>query len=422
VRNTTDSAAPSDPGPDSWNDFVRRFWGRRPTVIRQPFAPALASPGEVFAAMIAATARLQGEDHDFALTIDGVRAGADVERWLPKKRDRTLARFAERIADGDPERTFAVFVPQFQLELGWDVWQRVRGFLSGLYALVGVPAHRAEIDLFAGNYPRTRRGIHLDSAEVFCFVIEGRKRIRLWPGSAVPNDRGYWYGLAGDRRHLNLERSRSLDGEPGDILYWPSSYWHVGESRGGAVSSLSLALYWQDSLAATSGRLVEDEVTRLLGAENFVASLPSSVAQLEAPRRAVRAFARAAGTLPLTLLRRRMEHVTGHAFTHIPLPPARGRLRASSIVAAHSASAIFYRSVGGTAIIAANGRSIVLPRSTALRGIVDALNRGTPVFLAQAARGIRDTSDLRAALRFLLISGAVEIRRAGGAAAASRGR
>ena len=45
---------------------MRRFWGRRPTVIRQPFARAIASPVEVFAAMIAATDRLHTEDHDFA--------------------------------------------------------------------------------------------------------------------------------------------------------------------------------------------------------------------------------------------------------------------------------------------------------------------------------------------------------------------
>ena len=218
--------------PDFWPDFVRRFWGRRPTVIRQPFAGAIASPAEVFAAMIAATDRIHRDDHDFALTIDGVRAGAEVERWLPTKSDRSLDRFAGRIGKGISGRTFAVFVPQFQLELGWEVWKRIRHFLNGLYALVGVPAHRAEIDLFAGNYPRTRRGIHLDSADVFCFVIEGRKRIRVWPGSAFADSGGYWYGFAGDRK--NLAKSTCLDGEPGDILYWPSSYWHVGESRASA--------------------------------------------------------------------------------------------------------------------------------------------------------------------------------------------
>lgn len=104
----------------------------------------------------------------------------------------------------------------------------MRHFLAGLYARVGVPAHRAEVDLFAGSYARTRRGIHLDSAAVFCFVIEGRKRIRLWPGSTFPDDVGYWYGLKGERKQRS--KSMCLDGEPGDILYWPASYWHVGES------------------------------------------------------------------------------------------------------------------------------------------------------------------------------------------------
>lgn len=397
---------------------MRRFWGRRPTVIRQPFARAIASPAEVFAAMIAATDRLQTDDHDFALTIDGVRVGADVERWLPTKQDGSLERLAKRITGDVPGSTFTVFARAFQLELGWEFWKRVRRFLNGLYALVGVPADRAEVDLFAGSYPRSRRGIHLDSADVFCFVIEGRKRIRLWPRSAFPEG-AYWYGFSGKRKHLL--KSICLDGEPGDILYWPSSYWHVGESRGGTVSSLSLGLYPRDSLAATAARLVEGEAARELGAENFVESLPCSVEQLEAaPPRALRAFARASENLALALLRRRMEQVTGHAFDQIPLPPARGRLRASSIVAADPVFPIFCRSVGATAIVAANGRSIALPRSKALRGMIDALNRGTPISLSQQTAAVNP--HLREALRFLLFSGAVETRRAGGALEASRGR
>jgi 50S ribosomal protein L16 3-hydroxylase len=418
VRETHDLAASYDLGADFWSGFVRRFWGRRPTVIRQPFARAIASPAEVFAAMIAATDRVQTDDHDFALTIDGVRVGADVERWLPRKRDRSLERLAKRIADGVPGSTFAVFIRAFQLELGWEFWNRLRHFLTGLYTLVGVPAHRAEVDLFAGSYPRSRRGIHLDSADVFCFVIEGRKRIRLWPGSVFP-DGAYWYGLGGGRKHLS--RSLCLDGEPGDILYWPSSYWHVGESRGGAVSSLSLGLYPRDSLAATAARLMEGEAARELGAENFVESLPSSVEQLEAaPPRALRAFARASEHLAVALLRRRMEQVSGHAFDQIPLPPASGRRRASSIVAADPAFPIFCRSVGGTAIVAANGRSIALPRSKALRGMIDALNRGAPVSLPQRTGAVNPHQ--REAVRFLLFSGAVETRRARGTLEASRGR
>ena len=397
---------------------MRRFWGRRPTVIRQPFARAIASPAEVFAAMIAATDRLQTDNHDFALTVDGVRVGADVERWLPRKQDRSLERLTERIADGAAGSTFAVFVRAFQLELGWGFWNRLRHFLTGLYTLVGVPAHRAEVDLFAGSYPRSRRGIHLDSADVFCFVIEGRKRIRVWPKSAFP-DGAYWYGLGGAGKHLS--RSSCLDGEPGDILYWPSSYWHVGESRGGTGSSLSLGLYPRDSLAATAARLMEGEAARELGAKNFVESLPSSVEQLEAaPPRALRALARASENLALALLRRRMEQVTGHGFEEIPLPPARGRLRASSVFAADPAFPIFCRSVGGTAIVAANDRSIALPRSKALTEMIDALNRGAPVSLSRRAGTVNPR--LREALRFLLFSGAVETRRAGGALEASRGR
>lgn len=416
MTDTHNPTASYDPGPDFWDGFVRRHWGRRPTVIRQPFARAIASPVEVFRAMVAATDRLHAEDLDFGLTLNDVRVGADVERWLPTKKDRSLERLAERIAGDVPGSSFAVFVRAFQLELGWDFWTRMRRFLTGLYARVGVPAHRAEVDLFAGSYARTRRGIHLDSADVFCFVIEGRKRIRVWPRSTFSDDRGYWYGLGDTHRHLS--RSRCLDGEPGDVLYWPANYWHVGESLGGTVSSLSLGLYPRDSLAATASRLIETEAARELGADNYIESLPSSVGRIEAlPSRARRAFARASRNLTLALLRRRMEQITGYAFDHIPPAPVCRPLRASSIVAADPAFPILCQSVGGTAIVAANGRSIALPRSKAVREMVDALNRGVPVSLSRRTGAIN--AGTREALRFLLVSGALEMRRA---REASRGR
>jgi 50S ribosomal protein L16 3-hydroxylase len=415
-----DDPASYDLGRDFWKVFVRRHWGRRPTVIRQPFARAIASPADVFGAMVAATDRLRTDTQDFVLTIDGVRVGADVERWLPRKKDRSLDRLTARIAGDLPGSSFAVFIRAFQLELGWEFWLRVRRFLRGLYGTVGVPADCAEIDLFAGTYERTRRGIHLDSADVFLFVIEGRKRIRLWPRSVFP-DRNYWYGRGGKDRRLS--RSICLDGDPGDILYWPSSYWHVGESRGGPVSSLSLGLYQQDSLAATAARVLADEATRELGSDNFIDSLPSSVDRLRAASpRALRALDRASDNLALALLRRRMEQVTGYAFEHVPQPSAPSRVRASSYYAADPAFPIFCRSVGDTTIVAANGRSIALPRSKAVREAIDSLNRGTPISLSQRTGATH--ADVREALRFLLVSGGVELTRAADRAsgAASRAR
>jgi hypothetical protein len=198
---------------------------------------------------------------------------------------------------------------------------------------------------------------------------------------------------------------------PGDILYWPSSYWHVGESLGGTVCSLSVGLYMQDSLAATAARVMEADAARQLGADNFIHTLPSSAARLEPlPPRVRKAMANATRNLSTTLLRRRMEQVSGYAFAHIPSPPAPARLPASSVITADPAFPIVYRAVGRTAIIAANGRSIAVPRSNALRAAIDALQRGSPVPLPRQARG--GNPHVREALRFLLINGAAGASRA----------
>jgi hypothetical protein len=56
-----------------------------------------------------------------------------------------------------------------------------------------------------------------------------------------------------------------------------------------------------------------------------------------------------------------------------------------------------------------NGRSIALQRSKALQGMIDALNRGAPVSLSRTGAVDRHLHEVR---RFLLVSGAVETRRA----------
>jgi ribosomal protein L16 Arg81 hydroxylase len=94
--------------------------------------------------------------------------------------------------------------------------------------------------LFFGNYDKTPQGIHKDPVDIFLFVIEGRKKMYLWPEEFF-HEGDHDARLDSDFAVLRRD-AIVLEGEPGDVIYWPSGYWHVGESVGGLSLSLSLAL------------------------------------------------------------------------------------------------------------------------------------------------------------------------------------
>src|SRR5262249_324125 len=153
--------------------------------------------------------------------------------------------------------------------------------------------------------------------------------------------------------------------------------------------------------------------TDVLGDDNVIESLPASAGRLKTvPPRALRAILRASRNLGTTLLRHRMEHVTGYAFAELPCPPPPSLRPASTLLAADPPFPIPCRSAGRPTVLAANGHSIALPHSKTLEEMIRSLNCGAAVSLSRR-RG-RVSPAVREALRFLLLRGAVEIHDARG--------
>jgi len=114
----------------------------------------------------------------------------------------------------------------------------MREFLSGLAAQVRV-RWRSMPGLFIGNYQQTPFGIHQDPANVFAFVIEGRRRIYLWPEEYFCDS----IDRIRNSDFAKLQRDATiLEAEPFDVLYWPGRYWHVGETLGNLSVGVSVAL------------------------------------------------------------------------------------------------------------------------------------------------------------------------------------
>ena len=115
----------------------------------------------------------------------------------------------------------------------------LRDFLRPYFELVGIPAIPTEIVLFLGDYAKTPFGIHQDFHDTFVFVVAGRKKFRTWPGDFFDERRNITTSMSYE---AFLDGATTLEGGPGDVLYWPSDRWHVGETARGFGISVSLAV------------------------------------------------------------------------------------------------------------------------------------------------------------------------------------
>ncbi|MCA9712729.1 MAG: hypothetical protein KDK70_43270, partial [Myxococcales bacterium] len=248
-----DTSSPYTLSPEFWAEFVERHWERAPRVLERPFAQPIASPEDVFGAVVDASraareVRLQRHATRVPRVrffVDGAALMSDLDEHLPDERDGHPDRYFDRVAALLEDRPFELVVNELQ-EHSFTLWSRLRSFLRGLYRHVGLPAARADAVAFLRRQERTSFGVHRDDASVFMFVLAGTKRVLTWPESSM---RGREHVLMTREYHRFRDEAIVLEGQPGDVLYWPSSHWHIGEGDGRPSVSLNLSLIqWPPSM------------------------------------------------------------------------------------------------------------------------------------------------------------------------------
>lgn len=397
-----------------WRKFRKTYWNRRPTVIRAPFRKAIVSPAEVFRAVVSARQRLHKSADDFSFFLGQRRIvmDRDLDRWFPCAQDASFERYLAKLKRTPANGQFTIFVSNFQVELGWSFLGRIRQFLKGFYEIEGVPSDRAEVDLFLGNYRRTATGVHRDSADVFCFVADGRKRIRAWPANTIQSSSP----ISGPAPYEHLvRRSVFLEGEPGDIIYWPSSYWHVAESDGWFAISLSLGLYYGNAVSRALAQNLETRTRKILGSRNSIVSLPFSTTRVAPDLTSVAPHVECeAGLQKRELTRFWMERITSYGFTRTPPPRRHVPLRTGKAVRANPALPILCRKFSQDIVISANGRSVTIAHHRDLVKLIRSLAGGKVCRLGDLLQVGRQNprslfrKRVRDALQFLLDARALE--------------
>jgi hypothetical protein len=174
-------------------------------------------------------------------------------------------------------------------------WRFARRLLAGLRGAEAA-AHGASVDAFAGAYRRGAFGVHKDDQDVVTIVLEGRKRFRLWPYARFADRPEVPAGSELAQVGLTLAAGEEpparlgVEGQPGDVFYWPAEWWHVAESDGDLCATLGVGLFRTPRPAPADPERAEEHAVAHAAAFGCHLAPPPAGAplRLDVPARAAR--------------------------------------------------------------------------------------------------------------------------------------
>ena len=370
-----------------WASFIEQYWAKRPVLLKRPFAALLSTPARLFHCLVQASDKFRAGDGSvllrFLVEDQFILQGKNFGPYLPQSKDQSIAGYAQRITQQLGGVRFACILNDVQ-EHDAELWLGMREFLHRL--LAQLPAQIAFPGVFLGNYEKTPFGIHTDPYAVFSFVIEGRKRIHLWPPSALRGRTDERLRAGIESYAKLLDEATTLEGEPGDIIYWPAGYWHVGESVGGLAASISLGLEPARPFEDVFDNLIERLKNLLMDAartqcysfepEKFQESAATIPRVLEQIKEATRAVGQD-DNLERALKSSWLNHLTGSGFLSVPPALPWKPLRDDDIVRGCPDYPIRWTPAADDEVIcAANGHSFTIAAHPKILQLIERLNTG----------------------------------------------
>jgi len=368
---------------DFWTNFAASYWEKRPRVLRSGLSGPLLTPGETFQALIGASDHYRaGSGTSIDFYIEYAKLIADVGAHLPDSNDRSLEEYAARISRQIGRRRFGLVVEDIHIYHP-TLWLKLRDFLRPLYEMIGIPGDSATSSIFLGNYEKTPFGLHVGDAGTFKFVLQGRKRMRVWPGECFSGKKH----LAFTRNYEQfLKGSSVLEGEPGNLLYWPSSYWHIGESiAGDVVMSLSVPIFFAGR-PSSDLEPIEKWMDQKLSASNHgnlyplaTRALQKSVSKLTASTgRMARTLGEASRDVEIlrTLQVRSLNRITAFGFNRVPPPLPPEPLEDHENVSSNSNYPLLWIEAGDELICSASGHSFSITAHPKILRLLRLLNEG----------------------------------------------
>lgn len=313
-----------------WAHFVENYWCQRPCVFKGIFTAPPLTPEDAFRGLVTASEQYRANaEPRVRFCVEHATQQADIGKHLPEADDGSIEGYAQRIDRKLGGRAFGLIVNAFQ-KYDAALYMRLRDFLRGLYEFIDVPANFVEAALFLGNYKCSPFGVHFDAKGTnnLTFVLAGRKRVLIWP-------REFFADHSEISASIDYEAYRDraivLEGEPGDLLSWPSEHWHVAESCGSLPVTLALAHEAEPRIALCDpfhriGRLIDERLRASSGAKHYSYNLRDRRKNAEKLPRIVASTTRVLKELGRDKQLERILHVswlnriTGFGFDVVPPP------------------------------------------------------------------------------------------------------
>ncbi len=163
---------------------------------------------------------------------------------LPHVRDVSFEGYNRRMTSKHRIADYSLVIADWH-QFSRELWERIVRCAAPICERVGVSASRMDTQVFLGTYKRTPFGVHVDPTSAFHFPLIGEKRMRFWPAAYAEDTPSLDHA---QEYSAHLAHSISAVARPGQAIYWPSNYWHVGESEGDFSVTWRFAYWFADGL------------------------------------------------------------------------------------------------------------------------------------------------------------------------------
>lgn len=381
--------------PGFWADFARTHWETSPAHFPALLAPVLFPLDELFDAVTRMPPERMSGDRYWVSTT-GRPASRDefttvpLDAHAPVVNDGDFAGFFRRATAEFPDRRIGINLHHLE-KASPALWFRFRELVQAINTAVGAyPSDNWDIDTFIGTYKVSPLGIHKDNAGVFVTGLSGRRSYYLWPEDHFRPGDAALRTLDLDELKPHLDQAMRFDLEPGDLLYWPSSHWHLICSDGEPSVVLSVSAYFGKALSAVIGNQVRNLLAGCLGEDNDQDSYEIGSDANEPPAALAKAHrltmqAAQGGQISDALQQYWIRFLSADGMHALP-PDTAARLVTDRPIRVDSRYPIhFMRSAAGGLIVSANGVAITVAtrHHAALEAMLQRLNTGTETSLAE---------------------------------------
>lgn len=303
--------------------------------------------------------------------------GGKHQKLLPQYHDGSFEGYNRRMGDHYGFEHYALIVADWH-QFDRSIWERIVASLAGLTEHTGISASRIDTQVFLGTYKTTPFGVHVDAASAFHFPLMGAKVMRFWRSSFAAENPMLHH--AHDYESF-LHDSLVIQANPGEAIYWPSHYWHVGEGDGAFSVTWRFAYWIADGIrkfaVAKAAEIFEDLEQPPL---STLPRIPNhAVAELDLVENLIRGLTRAANSnlFRQCLVQSWLERYSAYGFLRVPAEVT----NPSSITRGWVCKKPVFRILTtqltpGSVCVAAAGRSCILPYTLNIDAIVDKLNKG----------------------------------------------